>query len=323
LGASDWRILFNVDKISLVNKITPRTWTFIFAGVALLALILLSVSLNSMQMAAGKPFPFTELAPNIVDQSISSNWLRILLAIFRVGVIIGWILLPLYIIFLIVSKEERKRFLQRILTLIPIFLLLYLITKSQTVEKVASQLNPNLFGTPAVGQAQGTPVPTPQFTPPPNWVTSAAVVTISLSVTIVLGIVFFSMWRRAQARARLREPLENVEREAQIALDAIAAGGDLRDAILHCYLQMVETIKKYRGFYRDQDMTPREFEVFLEKRGMPGDPVHQLTRLFEEVRYGNLKPGRKEEQVAIASLSAIVSACQRFAKKQELNNERL
>ena len=31
-----------------MNKITPRTWTFIFAGIALLALVLLSISLNSL-----------------------------------------------------------------------------------------------------------------------------------------------------------------------------------------------------------------------------------------------------------------------------------
>jgi hypothetical protein len=146
-------------------------------------------------------------------------------------------------------------------------------------------------------------------------------VAIALAVTLILAGAFYAIWRRTNAQRRLREPLKNVEREAQAALDAIMAGADLREAILLCYLQMVETIKEYRGIYRDQDMTPREFEVFLEKRGVPRDPVHQLTRLFEDVRYGTFKPGRTDEQTAISSLSSIVSACQRFAKKQGLSNE--
>jgi len=37
--------------------------------------------------------------------------------------------------------------------------------------------------------------------------------------------------------------------------------------------------------------------------------VHQLTHLFEEVRYGDLPAGPAEEQVALNSLTAIVEAC--------------
>jgi hypothetical protein len=110
--------------------------------------------------------------------------------------------------------------------------------------------------------------------------------------------------------------LRRVEKEARVALDAISAGGDLREAVIRCYLQMIEALQEYRGIHRDQDITPHEFEIILAKRGMPGEPVHQLTTLFEEVRYGTFKPGRKEEQVAIASLSAIVSACQRVAERR-------
>ena len=58
-------------------------------------------------------------------------------------------------------------------------------------------------------------------------------------------------------------------------------------------------------------MTPHEFERILQERGLPRGPVHDLTQLFEQVRYGGYNPGRQEERVAVSSLSAIVTACQR------------
>ena len=56
-------------------------------------------------------------------------------------------------------------------------------------------------------------------------------------------------------------------------------------------------------------MTPREFEVYLTQNGMPREPVQQLTRLFELVRYGAVTAAPADEQHAVASLTAIVEAC--------------
>jgi hypothetical protein len=58
-------------------------------------------------------------------------------------------------------------------------------------------------------------------------------------------------------------------------------------------------------------MTPSEFEQALQGKGLPREPVHQLTHLFEEVRYGARQVGEREERQAIDSLSAIVAACTR------------
>ncbi len=303
-----------------MNKITPRTWTFIFAGIALLALAFLSISLSSLAMSAGKPISFSEIAPQVYDTNISTNWERIFLAILRVLLIIGWILLPFYIILLFISKTERKNFIRRLAGMLPFFIMLYILVNSQIVQKVADQFSPRLFGTQNLPGEVGTPGPTPEFVPPPHWVTTVAVIAIAFAITLILTGFFFLMWRRSRAQLRLKEPLQKVEREAQAALEAIISGRDLREAILRCYLQMVETIREYRGFNREQDMTPREFELFLQKHGLPRDPVHQLTWLFEEVRYGTMKPGRKEEQTAVASLSAIVSACQRAAQKRGVSD---
>jgi hypothetical protein len=58
-------------------------------------------------------------------------------------------------------------------------------------------------------------------------------------------------------------------------------------------------------------MTTHEFEEILQGKGLPDEPIHQLTLLFEDVRYGNLNPGEADETRAISSLGAIVSALRR------------
>jgi hypothetical protein len=299
-----------------VNKITPRVRTYIFAGLALLALILLSISVNSLEMAPGLPFSFPQIMPKVVDPSISLGSMRFLLAVLRVIMIVAWIGLPFYIILLFISKDERKRFIRMMAFLVPILIMLYFLANNQSTKKAADNIDPRIFGNTGADTGLATPVTLPEFKPPPQWVTTLTTVVIALAITaIVLGISFM-LWKRSRDQMRLKEPLRKVERQAQAALDAIISGGNLRDAIMRCYLQMLQTLQEYRGIQRDRDMTPHEFESYLINRGIPGEPLHQLTRLFEEVRYGTLTPGRRDEQVAVSSLSAIVSACQRAVEKR-------
>jgi hypothetical protein len=60
-------------------------------------------------------------------------------------------------------------------------------------------------------------------------------------------------------------------------------------------------------------MTAREFQRRLGRIGIPEEPVAQLTKLFESVRYGSKETGPEEERLALRSLSAIVSACEATA----------
>ena len=55
-------------------------------------------------------------------------------------------------------------------------------------------------------------------------------------------------------------------------------------------------------------MTPREFESSLIKMVMPEEPVRQLTRLFEAVRYGAKRLDQSAEQQAVSSLESIIRA---------------
>ena len=68
-----------------------------------------------------------------------------------------------------------------------------------------------------------------------------------------------------------------------------------------------------RGIRRQEAVTPSEFEKQLEDAGLPREPVADLTRLFEEVRYGSKILGEWEGRRAIACLTAIADACRNLS----------
>lgn len=282
----------------------------IFAGLALLALTLLASSLNTLTLQTGQNFSFEQAKPNIVDESVSNDWLRTLKAILRVILILGWFVLPLYIILLIVSKEARKKLLRDLAIVAPLLVLLYFYSASLKAQNGQDRgMNIGGFPTPDLSSAQATAYPLPEFTGPGDWVTTATTIVIAVSAAAILSGILFAIWRRT--RLEPVDVLAAVEQQAQDAIASIEAGGDLRGIIMRCYYQMVEAIKEYRGIQRSENMTPHEFSQVLEARGLPAQPVRELTELFEQVRYGDITPARQEERTAVASLSAIVSACQK------------
>jgi hypothetical protein len=101
-------------------------------------------------------------------------------------------------------------------------------------------------------------------------------------------------------------PIDLVGLEAEKARQALITGVDLKDVILHCYQQMSLAMKQEQGIEREDFMTTGEFETVLEAVGIPHEPIHQLTRLFEAVRYGNWQPNAVDEQKAIQCLEAII-----------------
>jgi len=263
-----------------------------------------------MQLNPGKPINFEQASSEVLNTGMPDSWMNTLLSVFRIMLIAGWVLLPLYLVMLIFSKEARKRLLRDIAMILPVLALLYLLNSSRVAENMAEGLNLNIGGNNDLELADGgASIAPPEFSPPPEWVTTAVIIGIAIVVALIVGVIIYVVWKRSKEKTL--EPVRRVEREAQNALDAIGAGGDLRETILRCYYQMIESLKEYRGIYRDRDMTPHEFELLLSGRGMPREPVHQLTQLFEQVRYGAQSPGRKEEQIAVSSLSAIVTACQK------------
>jgi hypothetical protein len=292
-----------------MNKLSPRVGTIILAVIALVALVLLAASLNTLELKEGRQAQFT-LLPNLGPMGGSSEFGFLLMRIFRIVMVLAWLLLPFCIIYFIISKEMRKRVLRDLMTLMPILILVYLLLNNRNFGGLGIEMDPGA-GLPAdQGEMLLTPFPAePEYVPPPDWVTTVTSLALAAGITLLVFGVGYSLWRRS--RQKPLEPLQIVELEARAALEEIEAGGDLREVIQRCYLQMVQATRSYRNITRGQDMTPHEFQAVLEQRGLPSGPVHQLTELFEQVRYGGHRPGRQEERLAIASLSSIIAACQR------------
>ncbi len=294
-----------------MNRPNSRTWTIIIAVVALAALLLLASSLNELSFAEGTPLPVENMAPDLGASNDTTQGLTdTLIKIFRVAMIVAWVLLPFYVIYLIISKEARKKFLRDMAMIIPLLLLLYFFSESITNRPGEETELAEQFGLQSAQEQQfaQSNVEMPVFSAPPAWVTTVASIILASLVVLIVFLVVMVIWRRT--RRMYYQPRRRIAQQAQAAIDSIEAGGDLREVIQRCYQQMLVALSQYRLINREQYMTPHEFEELLERHGMPREPVRQLTDLFERVRYGEEKPGRQEERAAIASLSAIVSACQ-------------
>jgi hypothetical protein len=130
-------------------------------------------------------------------------------------------------------------------------------------------------------------------------------------VVVVLFLAWLFYGRRDATRDR--DPIQVVVEEAVFA---ITQGQDFKNAILRCYQQMSLVLKREQEIEFEIAMTAREFEASLMERGFPVEPIHQLTRLFELVRYGNESPTGEEEKKALMCLETIVQFC-RERKQQK------
>jgi len=147
--------------------------------------------------------------------------------------------------------------------------------------------------------------PSVPFEPqPPRWLLWAAIATMAvLAVGGTAGIALLLSRRR---RPSIREKLAE---ETEAAMEALKAGADLRDVVIRCYQQMTLIAQEEMGIHRQITVTAREFQVVLESSGLPAEPVRDLTRAFEQIRYGHTAPSPRTEQLAISSLERISQHC--------------
>jgi hypothetical protein len=286
-----------------------RNLAIVFAGIGLLAIILLAGSLSSLHLAEAEPFPFS-LAAKTLSQAGAGGSLAggdIFLFLMRVLLTLLWLIIPIILIGSIFSRRLRQELLRMLSWLVPIILILLLL--GQNIKPNAKPLDENqLLSNP--GNVPEAAVPTlepPTFTPNvPDWMVIAG------SIIIVSGITALAVWAGLAIWRRRRAQLTSVQQladEAQVALDSIQAGGDLKNTVIRCYSEMSRVVKEQRGVTRSESMTPIEFESRLTALGLPGDAVHQLTLVFQDVRYGNHQPGEREERQAIMSLTTIIDVC--------------
>jgi hypothetical protein len=149
-------------------------------------------------------------------------------------------------------------------------------------------------------QALTTFETTPLGTPP------SALMWVVLGALLV-GIIGLVWWRFSVFRRE--EKADEVLREAQQAVADLKSGQQFEHVIIRAYVRMSQALQEQRGIDRRKAMTAREFETLLVEKGVPVDPVRQLTRLFETVRYSPDALEETQQALALDSLDAIVRYC--------------
>lgn len=290
-----------------------KTLTLIGAGIAIVAMLLLAAALAGVDLTDDRPFTFEDLLLwlwqwlwRAMTQPVNLTLDRkTLMGFLRILFLLALLLLPVAILYFIMSPEFRKKVLRNLLALLLFIVIFELLRRSVILETIDEEFVSGPQA-PSLEIAPVTPLEVESVPPASRFLVLGVSVTLALATSALLVRAGWSIWQRRRRRARAVERLAS---EARLALDDLRAGGELRDTVLRCYRRMSEVVREERGLRRNQALTPREFEQYLERNGLPGTPVHDLTRLFEKVRYGTHLPDEEDEHRAIASLNAIVEAC--------------
>lgn len=236
---------------------------------------------------------------------------------------LGWlftVILALYVLafILLTPKELRWRLLYAVVAL---WLLAGLIVLAVWLAgERGIQFMPEPVPVPSVTPTPGPadelapeevgPIEVVAFTPPQRWV---RVLVLSSVAVVCTGLVLIIAWLLyTRYRPAIQPPLTQLATQAQAALDALYAGEDVRDVVLRCYFEMARVLDESQGLRRAETMTPREFAARLTAWGLPAEPVHTLTGLFEEARYGSHPADDAMVQQAITALERIVAAVERL-----------
>ena len=165
-----------------------------------------------------------------------------------------------------------------------------------------------LLGKSKIKSAPEMHLPTP---PPTRTAPLGATPSVLLWVVGALLLVgaFGLAWWIARPKRQFAT-MDLIGQEAQRAWLALRNGSSLKAAIIYCYRQMSLVLAEEQGLEREDFMTTGEFEALLTRAGVPGEPIRELTRLFERVRYSKGQPAAADEQNAIECLEAIMAFCQ-------------
>jgi hypothetical protein len=298
------------DQMQTLQKFSQalsdsRSKALIFSLAAVGVVFLLAAGLTGLELRPGEPqafgwvFQFMDFRGSGIPAN--DNFLKAI----RIIYIIGLVLFPVWIVYMIVNPKARKRFL-RDMAVFSFFILMILMIANRIARTQPDEEDQPIgdFGAPGFGMAEeGGFDPTAG---PPETIVWIASLAVGLFIATILVLAAWIILRR---RRKEESAVERIALEVQNALDDLQAGADLRNVVVRCYSEMVQALKKERNIQRSGNLTPREFEDALDALGFPARAVHDLTHLFETVRYGRKEISHREELIAMDSLSSILDAC--------------
>jgi len=285
---------------------SSRSRILLLALPVLAAVFLLAIGLSGLELQPGDPDAFNWLfqfmdfrgSAGVVDPGV--------LDVFRIIYLIGLVLLPFYLIYVIVNPKARRRFI-RDMIMVGSFMLMFLLLADYLQERAKEAEPAEVEGFGAMGEFPLGEGGTPALPASPSetaiWI---AALLVALVVVVIVTLVLWIVWR---SRRRQDAAVARIATEVQAALDDLQSGANLRNVVIRCYSEMVKVLNEQRGIQRNVSLTPREFEDSLQNLGFPLEAVHQLTHLFEGVRYGHKPISKREEIMAVDSLTTILEVC--------------
>ena len=294
---------------------SKRLRLLVYLGLGAVALIILAAGMSNLDMQAGQimfePIEEVLVSPD-TDEETRADPVFVDPSNVTTFLVVGG--LVLFVLFAAVRwKEIRAALLVLLVFVGSIIGLIYLYTLYGDLPEQSGEeevLPPDI---------QEVRLDEDLLNNPPDWLDSISIIVAVVIAVIAVAAVIIIIRRPWQ---KDRGALDLIAAEAEAALADIRAGGDLRDAVLRCYFEMSQGLRKSMGIVRDEGMTPREFESALTDSGLPYNSVHRLTRLFESVRYGRHEATEGEIREAVDSLEEIIETSQKPKEKEEQEEAR-
>lgn len=287
----------------MVNRLQHKG--FIFLALIIIGMILLGASLQSIQFKPGLPIPGAD--PSIEYNQWEStsngsaidptNWLPATAAVIFISIIT--------ILIICIIKKVKLKLILSVTAGLTVLLCLFLLLNQ---IKVYPQLGGSADSQTISNTSQFSYDISPTGAPPQILFNIVSVLVILITIAVAIWL-FFQLAHRRQ--------VDKLQSEADQALAAIQAGEFLENVIIRCYIQMEGIIKNEKGVERTESITPREFEHELVSKGIAPSSIHQLTCLFEKVRYGNKTLGLEDEQIAVDSLTDIRNSIRTNSKRYD------
>lgn len=283
----------------------PRRRLLIIFVIFLVVLTVLAAGLNGLELKEGIKFNFEQVSKLEMSSGTTIDpgfWPLVIKAILALGMLLA----PVYLIYMLIDKQRRKRLVFDLALFAILFFLLDKLRESLSKNTTVQDINLGMSGngpTLEPGVA-GTPMP-PMPVPSDTMITITAIA-LGIAAVALLGLLWFMLMRNRRQHPTVMLQLAT---QAEETIEALITGQNLRETILLCYRRMTEIAAKSRNLPRDISVTPHEFETILVTNGLPTNPVHELTRLFEDVRYGDLNVGEDERQRAVTALRVIAAVC--------------
>ncbi len=223
--------------------------TMILLGTAVVAILLLAAGLAQVRFTPGEPFSLARAQQSTPPpMGVSAELSPAMRMLLRVWFILTLTLLPFSVFYLLLSPEARKRIIPNLIVF-GVFMLIM----SSLGKQVGQMLGENgvlggLGDMTGLTEGGASVQPVEFSSSAPSWLVIAISFVVAVIVVALGGSLIYALLRnRSRRRSEEALPLVRIAEEAESALTAIAAGGDLRDTVIRCYVEMSRTVRAAAG----------------------------------------------------------------------------